>query len=367
MYMPFPVIIIGAGQAGLATAHEVLRRGISPILIDANPSPGGAWLHRWPSLTLGKAHGIADLPGYPLERPSTTTPASAVVSSYYGDYERYLNLDVRRPEKVLRVRREDGNFVVTTDKRDYRALAVVSATGTWNSPFIPYVPGREEFTGRQLHTVDYTQAEDFAGQRVLVLGGGLSAVQFLLELAPVAQTTWATRRPPAFTTRLFDSLWGLDVERAVRNRTFHGKRPASVVSTTGIPQWREYMDAVGAGTLVSRGWPARFTARGAIFAGGETPTGLVAPQSWQPYPEGFAADYDVLFWNTGFRHSLGHLRELGLRTGGPKMLNEVRPADQPGLFLAGYGSTASTTGANRAGRRAGLAVARYLRDERRDG
>ncbi|MER0071699.1 NAD(P)-binding protein, partial [Corynebacterium sp. KPL2850] len=73
-------IIIGAGQAGLATAHQLTSRGLIPaqdfLLIDANPAPGGAWRHRWDSLTLGKAHNIASLPGMPapLADASATSP-----------------------------------------------------------------------------------------------------------------------------------------------------------------------------------------------------------------------------------------------------------------------------------------------------
>ena len=72
-------IIIGAGQAGLATAHQLTSRGLIPaqdfLLIDANPAPGGAWRHRWDSLTLGKAHNIADLPGMPAPLADASSPA----------------------------------------------------------------------------------------------------------------------------------------------------------------------------------------------------------------------------------------------------------------------------------------------------
>src|SRR5699024_7583934 len=74
----FRAIIIGAGQAGLAAAHELLRRGLTPgedfLVLDANDGPGGAWRHRWDSLTLGTVPGIADLPGLPMNRPDPPPP-----------------------------------------------------------------------------------------------------------------------------------------------------------------------------------------------------------------------------------------------------------------------------------------------------
>lgn len=390
-------IIIGAGQAGLATAHQLTSRGLIPaqdfLLIDANPAPGGAWRHRWDSLTLGKAHNIASLPGMPAPLADASSPASHVVADYYGAYEDKFQLRPYRPARVRSVRplpgthsarnlhgalgpRDEratenpdesrGAFLVTLESGEqFSADTIVNATGTWDRPYIPYIPGIGSFGGRQLHTKDYSAAEDFAGQHVLVVGGGLSAVQFLLELEGIAQTTWATRRAPDFTDTEFDKQWGLDVEKKVRERVFSGNPPASVVSTTGIPPWQEYLDAVERGVLVSRGMFEAIDATGVRF--GESASGEVAGASesvaaWQPYPAGMHLAVDVIFWNTGFRPVLDHLAPLRLRSrkGGIVMRNEVSPVANPRVFLAGYGSTASTVGATRAGRLAAREVIKVL-------
>ncbi|MER0079579.1 NAD(P)-binding domain-containing protein [Corynebacterium sp. KPL2830] len=393
-------IIIGAGQAGLATAHQLTSRGLIPaqdfLLIDANPAPGGAWRHRWDSLTLGKAHNIASLPGMPAPLADASSPASHVVADYYGAYEDKFQLRPYRPARVRSVRALPGEpgargvhaahgepeprgaaelrgedaarsaFLVTLESGEqFSADTIVNATGTWDRPYIPYIPGIGSFGGRQLHTKDYSAAEDFAGQHVLVVGGGLSAVQFLLELEGIAQTTWATRRAPDFTDTEFDKQWGLDVEKKVRERVFSGNPPASVVSTTGIPPWQEYLDAVERGVLVSRGMFEAIDATGVRF--GESASGEVAGASesvaaWQPYPAGMHLAVDVIFWNTGFRPVLDHLAPLRLRSrkGGIVMRNEVSPVANPRVFLAGYGSTASTVGATRAGRLAAREVIKVL-------
>lgn len=377
--MHYRAIIIGAGQAGLAAAHELSRCGLTlgpdgdVLILDANDGPGGAWRHRWDSLTLGKAHGIADLPGLPMDRPDPETPASRLVADYYGTYEHTFDMQVLRPAPVRRVTPGPHHLTVTLDDaRSFTTDLVLNSTGTWDNPFIPYIPGIENFRGRQLHTKDYVRKEDFAGQRTLVVGGGLSAVQFLLELAPVTDTIWATHRPPNFTKREFDAGWGLAVEDAVRERTFAGRRPASVVRTTGIPQLPAYLDGVADGTLVSRGMFDRITDTGVVFgppksevAAGYGPSRsneLQVPESWDPLPAGTAMDVDVIFWNTGFRPALRHLAPMKLRgpEGGIRMLDEVTPAADHRILLVGYGSTASTVGATRAGRLAGRRAAHLL-------
>ncbi|GED98495.1 flavin-containing monooxygenase [Gordonia crocea] len=347
------VVVIGAGQAGLSAAYHLSRNGLVAgsdfDVLDANPTPGGAWSHRWDALTFDDAHGLHPLPASTLAAPDPAEPAREVVKRYYGQYEDEHGFAVERPWRVTQVRRDDdGLFVVEAEdpagaRREYRADAVISATGTWDRPFIPYYPGR--FGGRQLTTRDFTDPDEFRGRRVLVVGGGTSAVQFVLLLnRHGASTVWSTRRAPQWVERPFDENWGAEVERGVAARTRRGLQPLSVVAATGLPLIPRYAEAIESGLLVSRGPIERLTETGVDFA------------------DGSRADVDVILWATGFRASLDHLAPLHLREPGGGVLmadDDVSVVKAPGLFLVGYGRSASTLGATRAGRAAARAVREY--------
>lgn len=343
-------LVIGAGQAGLSAAHHLLRKDLRPwdevVVLDANQGPGGAWRHRWPSLTLGRAHRVHDLPGLSLGTPDPDEPSSSVVSRYYGTYEDRFDIPVRRPVRVRAVDRVPGGLEVRTDAGSWQSRYVISATGTWDRPYWPHYPGRETFEGRQLHTHDFRSVEEFRGQRVVVVGAGSSAVQFLLQLDGVATaTTWVTRRPPQWTDSAFDAEWGRDVEDRVNARTRAGLRPNSVVSVTGLPLTADHRRGIEAGVLVSAGPMVGLTPGGVRLA------------------DGRQVPADVVLWATGFRASVDHLAPLGLREpGGGIRTDGVRVVAEPRLFLAGYGASASTLGATRAGRDAALAVVRDSRE-----
>jgi cation diffusion facilitator CzcD-associated flavoprotein CzcO len=340
------VVVVGAGQAGLSTAYTLRRRGLEPwsgfVVLDANPGPGGAWRHRWPSLTLGRAHHVHDLPGLPLHEPDPTEPASDVVARYYGEYERRFDLPVRRPVRVHAVTSPDGpsgRLVVATDRGTWRTRRLVSATGTWDRPHWPTYPGRERFRGRQLHTHDFRSVEELRGQHVVVVGGGTSAVQFLLDLEGVATTTWVTRRPPEFVDRPFDAEWGREVERSVGDRVRRGLLPASVVAATGLPLTEEYRRGIESGVLVAREMFTEITETGVRFA------------------DGSVVHADAILWATGFRASLDHLSPLRLREpGGGIAVDGTTVVKDPRVQLVGFGPSASTLGASRAGRVAALAA-----------
>lgn len=350
---PLKTVVIGAGQAGLSAAYWLQRRGLQPwvdyVVLDGNDGPGGAWRHRWDSLTFDSAHGLHPLPGLPLEAPDPAEPSSAVVSRYYGEYERTFELPILRPARVAVVSRTDDAaalLVRASDGRSWLADTVISATGTWDRPHWPRYPGQELFRGRQLHTHDFVSAGEFRGQRVLVVGGGTSALQFLLQLeAAGASTFWSTRRAPDFTAVPFDADWGVDVERRVNERTRAGLPPLSVVAATGLPLTEQYRAGIAAGVLVSRGPLERLTAEGAVLA------------------DGSELELDAILWATGFRASLGHLAPLRLREPGGGILmadDGVSVVREPRLFLVGYGASASTVGATRAGRAAALAALHAL-------
>lgn len=348
------VVVIGAGQAGLSAGHFLRKAGLEPgvdfDVLDANPTPGGAWSHRWDALTLDAVHGIHDLPGFPLGTPDPTEPAREVVKRYYGAYEWHEYLRVQRPWQVTAVEDAGESLLVRAEqggvRRDYLADAVISATGTWDRPYVPSYPGR--FRGPQLTTRDFGAPRDFQDKRVLVVGGGASAVQFLLLLERYdVPTVWSTRRPPQWIDQRVDSKWGAEVERRVAANTRAGRPAGSVVSNTGLLRNREYEAGIARGTLVSRGGIARLTDRGVDFA------------------DGSHEAVDVILWATGFRASLGHLTPLKLREpgGGLRMgPDDVSVIKEPRLFTVGYGPSASTLGATRAGRRAARGALRVIAD-----
>ncbi len=119
-----------------------------------------------------------------------------MLPAYFADYEERFDLRVRRPVRVGAVRRADadpaGRLVVETAAGAWTARFVINATGTWRRPFGPRLPGAETFRGRQLHVHDYVSADEFAGERVVIVGAGISAVQLLDEISQVADTFWVT-------------------------------------------------------------------------------------------------------------------------------------------------------------------------------
>jgi cation diffusion facilitator CzcD-associated flavoprotein CzcO len=179
------VVVVGGGQAGLAAGYFLRRAGVSFVVLDAQTGAGGAWRHGWESLRLFSPARYSPLPGWWMPpQPGEPFPTAAHVRGYLADYERRHALPIVRPVQVTAVDLVDGGLEVRSRSARWRAGAVISATGTWRRPHWPHYPGR--FAGRQLHTVSYRRPEAFAGQRVLVVGGGNSAAQILAEVSTVA-------------------------------------------------------------------------------------------------------------------------------------------------------------------------------------
>jgi len=346
------VVVVGAGQAGLSAAWHLRRRGLEPgrdlVVLDRGPTAGGAWQHRWDALRLGRTHRVADLPGQAalglsFDDADPTLPASRVVRDAYARYEEAAGLAVRRPVEVTGVT-DRGRWLhvaVTGSSGPLLAEVLVNATGTWGAPFVPWLPGLDRFTGRQLHTAGWRDADDLAGLRVLVVGGGISAVEHVLALDGVAASvTWATRRPVRWTA---DERLG--TARAVaaiadQDAAARAGRPLpSIVSGTGLPTTPARAAARARGLLVERPLPVEVGPESVVWPGGER------------------SPVDAIVWATGFRAELGHLAPLRLREpgGGIRVEDGVVVRD-PRVVLAGYGPQASTIGANRSGRRTADAV-----------
>ncbi|MDN5686009.1 MAG: NAD(P)/FAD-dependent oxidoreductase [Brachybacterium sp.] len=364
------VVVIGAGQAGLSAAYHLRRRGLEFVILDAEGGPGGAWRHRWDSLTMATVNGIRELPGMPEVDADAAEPANRAVPAYFADFEERFEIPVERPVRVTLVE-DDPAAVGSADlpedaatdpspapllvhsvgpdgvrRAPIRTRAVFSATGTWTRPFVPALPGAASFRGRQLHTVEYVRAEDFAGQRVAVVGGGISALGFLQEIAGVGETLWYTRREPVFEEGDFTEEAGRQVIAGVIDQVRQGLPVGSVVSNTGLRWTPALREADRRGILRRRAMFERITETGVVEA------------------DGTATELDVILWATGFRHELRHLRTLGLRGElGGIALDGTAAVEDPRIHLLGYGPSASTIGANRAG---GAAVTALLRTFERE-
>lgn len=348
------VVVIGAGQAGLSSAYHLRRTGFEPdrdfVVLDHSPGPGGAWQFRWPSLTYGKVHGMHALPGMELDGADPARASSEVISEYFDRYERTFDLRVRRPVDVRAVREgSGGRLLVETSDGDWSTRALINATGTWDRPFWPHRPGQETFRGRQLHTARYPGPEAFAGQRVVVVGGGASGTQHLLEIAPyAAATTWVTRRPPVFREGPFDEEVGRAAVALVEERVRQGLPPRSVVSVTGLPLNDAIRQGLADGVLDRQPMFDRITPDGVEWV------------------DGRRVAADVILWATGFRPAVEHLAPLRLREpGGGIRVEGTRAVADPRIHLVGYGPSASTIGANRAGRAAVRDIRRLLAQEER--
>jgi thioredoxin reductase len=337
------IVVIGAGQAGLSSAYHLQKDGLQPersvVVLDQSPRAGGAWQFRWPSLTLSTVNRIHDLPGLSfaetVEEQSEVVEAAVAVPHYFAAYEKAFALPVHRPVKVKVVCDRGERLRVETDRGLYSTRGLINATGTWESPYIPEYPGAASFKGRQLHTRDYRRASDFAGQRVLVVGGGISAIQLLDEISRLTRTTWVTRRVPEFREGPFDEDAGRKAVAMVEDRVRRGLPPVSVVSVTGLRLTPAIAAARERGVLKRLPMFSEITEHGVLWA------------------DGTELQVDVILWCTGFRSSLDHLAPLQLRAlgGGITMTGRLatQVAKDPRIHLVGYGPSASTIGANRAG------------------
>ena len=224
---------------------------------------------------------------------------------------------------------------MTTDRGHISIRGLINATGTWEKPYVPYYPGVERFQGRQLHTRDYGTADEFRGQHVVVVGAGISAIQLLDEVSQVTSTTWVSRRPPDFRAGPFDENAGRRAVAQVDERVRAGLPPLSVVSVTGLPVTARIEAMRARGVLANQPMFSEVLEHGVRWADGREQAA------------------DVILWCTGFRSNLDHLAPLGLReaSGGITMTGRLatQVARDPRVHLVGYGPSASTIGANRAG------------------
>jgi 4-hydroxyacetophenone monooxygenase len=203
----YPVLIIGAGLAGIVMGYRLKQAGIPFTIVEKNSGPGGTWFeNRYPGARVDIPSHCYSFSFLRRQRwPELFSPAP-VLRAYFETCIDDLSLrqQVRYGLEALRARYEarDHNWEVTlksaTGEEVLRVRAVVSAVGQLNRPLIPEIPGREIFGGRCLHTSRWTEDLNVDGRKVAVIGTAATALQVIPELAKTAEKLVVFQRSPTW-------------------------------------------------------------------------------------------------------------------------------------------------------------------------
>ena len=278
----FDVIIVGAGQAGLAIGYHLAQRGYRFTVLEAAAEPGAAWRGRWDSLKLFTPVRYNSLPGLPFPGDPNSYPGRDEVADYLTDYAARHQLPIELNGRVRSIRRGENGYLVELDDRAYEADQVVVATGPFQVPIVPEIAKRLEPEVVQCHGVDYRSPEQIPAGPVLVVGGGNTGYQIAEELARAHEVhlSIGSRQLP-LPQRILgrDLFWVLErtglmaktkdsrIGRRAQGRdTLVGSSPRALRRRHGVQLHPRVTDASGTEVTFSDG--TRLTVRSVIWATG---------------------------------------------------------------------------------------------------
>lgn len=295
MQKTLDAVVIGGGQAGLASGYYLQKAGLNFKILESGDQPTGSWPKYYDSLKLFSPARYSSLPGYPFPKAPNEYPLRDEVISYLRQYAEKFKLPIKLNQKVERIVVENGGFDVITLAGDrFRSKTIISASGSFHRPYLPSLKGADIFKGRILHSSDYKHPESFLGKRVVVVGRGNSGVQIAVELANHSNVSLAVQHPVRFTPQ---RVLGLDLHfwlkiTGVDAFPFYriGKEPPSPISVFDLGGYRKKIDH---GNPDQRTMFSGFYSEGVVWANGER----------EPV--------DVVMFATGFRPNLPFLSGTG--------------------------------------------------------
>jgi putative flavoprotein involved in K+ transport len=299
----FDVVVIGGGQAGLATGYHLGRQGLRFAILDAHDRVGDTWRERWDSLRLFTPARLNGLPGMPFPAAPGSTVTKNAMADYLESYARHFKLPVCLGTAADSVSLEGGGFVVRARGRQFQADQVVVATGGHSEPTWPGFAVDLDHGVLQMHSIDYRNPAQLRAGGVLVVGAGNSGAEIAVEAA-AAHPTWLSGRS---TGKLSPALYA-------RPSWWLLKRISDVRTPIGR---RVRARTVGRGTPLVRLRDADLAAAGVTRVGR-----VVGVQDGRPrLGDGQLMDVANVVWCTGFSHDFSWIRVSSLA--------------QPGLHFVG--------------------------------
>jgi putative flavoprotein involved in K+ transport len=311
------VVIVGAGQAGLAIGHLLARQGRQVTILEAADAPAVAWRTRWNSLKLFTPVRYDSLPGRPFPGDPDAYPGRDDVVAYLTDYARDFELPVELNSPVRAVRRRDRGHLVELDDRTYEADHVVVATGPFQVPHVPAAAERLDPDIVQLHSSAYRTPGDVPAGRVLVVGGGNSGFQIAEELSRTHEVHLSIG---ARQTPLPQRIAGRDLFRYLEATGLMGKTTNSRIGQ----RLKDRETLIGSSPRAARRRHGiRLRGRTVAISGAEV-----------TFSDGARLEPSTVVWATGFGldHSWIHAPVFDA-TG--RLVHERGVAASPGLYFLG--------------------------------
>ncbi|TSD98180.1 FAD-dependent oxidoreductase [Skermania sp. ID1734] len=181
-------LIIGAGQAGLATAYHLAERGVEFAVLEADARVGDIWRRRYDSLRLYSPAKYDSLPGWDMPGLAWSWPTKDDMADYLEAYAQRFQLPVHTGVRVQRLQPSGDDYLVITDSGSFAARNVVVATGGWRTPHIPTFAAELDPGIRQLHSSRYRNPGQLLPGPVLVVGMSHSGADIALEVAATHPT-----------------------------------------------------------------------------------------------------------------------------------------------------------------------------------
>jgi len=206
------VVVIGAGQAGLAVGRTLKQAGVDFVILDAANELGVSWTHRWDSLRLFTSARFCGLPGLPFPGDPDRYPAKDEVPHYFRSYAATFELPIRFGQRVTSVGRSEGGFTVTTQAGRIAARQVVAAVGAFQTPVVPEFSQRLAPSVVQLHSHAYRNPDQIPVGKVAVVGSANSGLQIATELSATREVTVCRgHKQPRLPQRILgrDAFWWL--------------------------------------------------------------------------------------------------------------------------------------------------------------
>ncbi|OQM74842.1 flavin-containing monooxygenase [Manganibacter manganicus] len=373
-----PVIVVGAGAAGLAMADTLARHGIAYTVLEKEPRLAEPWRQRHAHLTLNTHRNLSTLPGFKYPAGTVAYPHKDVIVGYLEAFAAERDLTVEFGTAVTRIERgADGNWTVHTSAGPRQASNVIIATGRDRIPWLPDWAGKATFAGRIIHAADFGTAAAFAGKSILVIGAGNSGFDVLNHLARVdTGPMWlAVRSGPAVLPKRIGNiavnrfgtvmarlpLWLADAVIGATQRFAFGD-----LRRYGLPR-----PAQGGATRLQKNQIALSVDEGAVAAIKAGRIKLVgAAERFEGtavvLADGTRIEPEIVIAATGYRTGLEEMvGALGVldENGVPKATG-AEPTGQKGLWFIGM-RPSIISNFHAATQQAGAIVARIQKDARR--